>query len=243
MLLNTFGFETIDFIALIFFLLAWTVHFWVVNASSFKARTISSQFAIHRHEWMKRMISREARMTDVLIQTSVQHGVLFFASTSILLIGALLAGLASTDQAVNVLINIPFSSTDTHVEWEVKVLLVVFIFTFAFFKFAWAFRLFNYLIIMIGAAPEAPASGADDGDHAAAQVRLDQYAKAMGELHTLSAKHFTTGLNSYFFALCVIAWVLNAWVFIVATIWVSLVLYRRAFRSQFLKTLKSIPVG
>jgi len=62
----------------------------------------------------------------------------------------------------------------------------------------------------------------------------------MGELHTLSARHFTTGLNSYFFALCVIAWFLNAWVFMAATIWVSLVLYRRAFRSEFLKTLIKI---
>jgi len=121
------------------------------------------------------------------------------------------------------------------------------------------------MIIMIGACPEAnpsqssqlepfifdkTASGQSvqegvnpktsaqrEGDD---RARRERYVKAMGELHTLSARHFTTGLNSYFFALCVIAWFLNAWVFMAATIWVSLVLYRRAFRSEFLKTLIKI---
>jgi len=133
---NTYGFDVIDLCALCLFLAAWALHFWVVNRSPFKGGTISTQFAVYRHEWMFRMMSREARMTDVLIQTSVQQGVLFFASTSILLIGALLAGLAAADTAVNVLNDLPFSSTDTRIEWEIKVLLVVFIFTFAFFKFA-----------------------------------------------------------------------------------------------------------
>ena len=172
-------------------------------------------------------------MPDVLIQNSLHQGVLFFASTSILVIGALLAGLGSADRAVAVLNDLMLSHNTTRLEWELKVVLVLLIFTFAFFKFAWAYRLFNYVIIMIGAAPEA-----DETDEVKAQ-----YADVVARLHTLCARHFTTGLNAYFFALCAIAWFLSAWIFIAATVWVSLVLYRRAFRSEFLSLLRTIPLA
>jgi len=236
------GFELVDAVALVLFMLAWVIHFWVINVSSFRVGTISTQFAHYRGAWMSRMVAREATAADVLIQTSVQQGVLFFASTSILLIGALLAGLASADQAVSLLNDIPFASTDTRVEWEAKVLLVVMIFIFAFFKFAWAYRLFNYCIIMIGAAPERLSPEQSEDETPTERARREHYGTAMGQLHTLAAKHFTTGLNAYFFALCVVAWFLNAWTFMAATIWVSLVLYRRAFRSNFMRVLSGIEI-
>ena len=88
---------------------------------------------------------------------------------------------------------------------------------------------------MIGAAADAsvPGSVGSDSENA-------RYASAVAQMHTLGARHFSTGMNSYFFALAAIAWFLNPLLFIVATIWVSLVLYRRAFRSQFAKILEGL---
>lgn len=178
---------------------------------------------------MRNLIARKGNPFDALIQNGLQQGVLFFGSTSVLLIGAMVAGLGASDRAVSVLKDLPLSSTQTNTEWEIKLLLVLFIFVFAFFKFAWSFRLFNYVIIMIGAAPGTASTSEAN----------EKYAIKLARLHALGAMHFTTGLNSYFFALAAFAWFLNAWLFIAATIWVSIVLYRRAFRSKFCKIYNS----
>ena len=108
-------------------------------------------------------------------------------------------------------------------------MLIVVIFVFAFFKFAWSYRLFNYVMLMIGAAPTADEVGEEQ----------ERYAEKLSQLHALGAMHFTTGVNAYFYALAASAWFLNGWLFMVATLWVSLVLYRRAFRAKFLKIFNS----
>ena len=183
------------------------------------------------------MVYRGQKMPDTLIQNTLQYGVLFFASTAILLIGALMAGLGASDQAIELLGDLPFAVRTTRTVWEVKVLLVTLIFTFAFFKFAWSYRLFNYVLIMIGAAPDVTVAK-EKGT--AGLIDPEDYGLRVGKLHTLGARHFTTGLNSYFFALAACAWFLSPGLFIAATIWISVVLYRRAFWSTFGRTLSGL---
>ena len=230
------SFTTVDIFAVVFFLIAWMIHTWIINSSPLTKHTISHKMRVFRHQWMRNMVSRETKMVDALIQNSLQYGVLFFASTSILVIGALMAGLGASDQAVELLRELPFAAQTSRAAWEIKVLLVVFIFTFAFFKFAWSYRLFNYVMIMLGAAPDrlALADAHEDTE------KLAKYADKVARLHTLGARHFTTGLNAYFFAMAAIAWFLNPWFFITATVLISMVLYRRAFRSNFMKILDDL---
>ena len=225
---SLYGFSLLDLFALGLFFVTWIGHFYVVNHSRFSSLTITSAMVDKREQWMRNVIKREGSPFDALIQNGLQQGVLFFGSTSVLLIGGLVAGLGSGDSAVAVLQEIPLSTTSSRFQWEIKILLIVFIFVFAFFKFAWSYRLYNYSLIIMGAAP-------DNGEDAAA---LDLYARKLSLLHALAARHFTTGLNSYFFALAAFTWFLNAWLFMIATIWVAFVLYRRAFRSSFLKILR-----
>ena len=181
-----------------------------------------------REQWMLNVIRRDGSPFDALIQNGLQQGVLFFGSTCVLLIGGLVAGLGASERAIAVLQELPLSTTHSAFQWELKILLVVFIFVFAFFKFAWSYRLYNYILIMIGAAPRK-----DEDENV-----LRQYAMKLSLLHALAARHFTTGLNSYFFALSAFTWFLNAWFFMASTLWVVFVLYRRAFRSDFLKLFK-----
>ena len=226
------GFEPIDAIAIALFFLAWIAHALLVNRLPTRRRSLSYQMRAYRARWMENAVRRDAKMVDALIQNSLQQGVLFFASTSILVIGALLAGLGAAEQAVRILSDLPFASTDTRLEWEVKILLVVGIVTYAFFKFAWSYRLFGYVIILIGAGPD-PRTGRPEPDAA----EFDAWSAKLGKLHAIAASHFTAGTYAYFHALSAIAWFISPWLFIAATILVSLVLYRRAFGSNFLRTL------
>ena len=226
------GFELVDLIAVALFLVAWVVHALVVSRLPLRRRTLSHAMHAYRFRWMENTVRRDSKMVDALIQNSLQQGVLFFASTSILVLGALLAGLGAAEQAVNVLGELPLTSTDTPLEWELKVLLVIAIVTYAFFKFAWSYRLFNYLIILIGAGPDG---GARDAPPDAAE--LEAWSTKLGKLHAVAAYHFTAGIHAYFHALSAMTWFLSPWLFIATTSWVSLVLYRRAFGSRFLRIL------
>ena len=231
--MELWGFSLTDLVAVSFFMLSWIGHFWIINRSRWGTRTITARMNKMRVEWMKVHLRRDPKMFDALVQNQFQQGVLFFASTSILIVGALLAGLGATEEAMDILTDLPYSSTTTRTVWEIKLLLIVFIFMFSFFKFAWSYRQFNYVMIVAGAAPE--------GDNLSDRA-LDTFARKLAAMHSLAALHFTTGLNAYFFALAAFGWFLNAWVFILATIWISAVLYRRAFASKFMKIL-SEPEG
>jgi len=224
-----FGFSVIDTIALGFFFFVWLSHYYVVNQSRWSRYTITARMTDMREQWMLNVVVRGDSPKDAIIQTGLQQGVLFFASTTVLLIGGLVAGLGAAERGVAVLKDIPFTATTNSVQWELKILFIIFIFVMAFFKFGWSYRLYNYTLIMIGAVPESTAN----------EQELRLYAKRLSRLHALAARHFTTGLNAYFFALAAFTWFVNAWVFMFATIWVALILYRRAFFSEFLKLLKT----
>ena len=185
------------------------VHALVVSRLPLRRRTLSHAMHAYRFRWMENTVRRDSKMVDALIQNSLQQGVLFFASTSILVLGALLAGLGAAEQAVNVLGELPLASTDTPLEWELKVLLVIAIVTYAFFKFAWSYRLFNYLIILIGAGPDG---GARDAPPDAAE--LEAWSTKLGKLHAVAAYHFTAGIHAYFHALSAMTWFLSPWLFI-----------------------------
>lgn len=223
-----YGFTSIDLLAILLFLFVWVGHYYVTNCSRWRLLTITAAMATMREKWMLNVVVRGDSPIDAIIQNGLQQGVLFFASTTVLLIGGLVAGLGAADAGVAVLKELPLATTDNTVQWELKILLIIFIFVMAFFKFAWSYRLYNYILIMIGAVPNRDTK----------EPALTRYAVKLAQMHALAAKHFTTGLNSYFFALAAFAWFVNAWLFIAATIWVALVLYRRAFRAEFLRLIK-----
>lgn len=221
------GFSFVDIFALLLFWLAWAVFEYTTNHTKWHTQTLAYQIDQQRISWMKNMINRDPVVPDILIQTSLQQGVGFFASTSMIVIGALFASLGSAEQAINVLSDFPMTIATTKAQWEFKVLMLVLIFVFAFFKFAWSMRLFNYVAILVGAAP---GEGADEQEK-------NTFALKAARLHALGASHFNAGLNAYFFALAAFTWFINPLVFVVAIVWVNLVMYRRAFRSKFSKIL------
>lgn len=86
-----------------------------------------------------------------------------------------------------------------------------------------ALRQSNYCCILMGAAPEATTE---------ASIK-DRFAGHAARLQDLAANTFNRGLRAYYFALAMMMWFVNAWVFLAAAI-----LYRREFKSKSLQTLK-----
>lgn len=242
---------SLDTLALVVFFLCW------IGATIWGEGFIGSQSSVtssmsrYRREWMNNMVVRELRIVDTTIQTALLNGVAFFASTSILLAGGALTVLGATDTAIDVFNELPIIGKVTQTLWEIKVMLLVFVFTYAFFKFAWCYRLFIYVVIIIGATPPAAArnendtpkntSGKDfDEEPNTTQLR-SEYAKRAANLHDLGAKHFNRGLRAYMFAIAAIAWFFHPTALVFSSILVLLVLYRREFRSRSLAVLRDFP--
>ncbi len=100
-------------------------------------------------------------------------------------------------------------------------------FVYAFFKFTWAFRQYNYCLILVGCAP-APSLLTD----ASATI-----AQRLAHIASLTGQHSNRGIRAYYFGLAALSWFIHPWLFMLLTVWVVLVLYRREFRSRLLRTL------
>jgi uncharacterized membrane protein len=217
------GTYTVDIAAISFFLLEWSVYAFTLEYTAYGRDSLSGRMHIYREIWMRNMLEREARMVDTQIMGSLQNGTAFFASTSLLAVGGGLALLRSTNEALGVLGALPIDLSPSTALWEIKCVGLILIFIYAFFKFAWAYRLFNYVAILLGAMP--PARLRDTPEAEAHVLRTARVFEDAG-------KHFNRGQRSFFFALGYLGWFVSPWVLFVTTAMVVVVTWRRQFASN-----------
>jgi uncharacterized membrane protein len=214
---------TVDILAVGFFIIEWTVYAVTLDYSAYGRDSLSARMHIYREKWIRRMLDREARMVDTQIMSSLQNGTAFFASTSLLAVGGGLALLRSTSDALAVFRALPIDLSPSPALWEIKCVGLILIFIYAFFKFAWAYRLFNYVAILIGGMP--PAQQRDTAEAEAHVIRTTRLFEAAG-------RHFNRGQRAFFFALGYLGWFVSPWVLFLTTAAVVIVTWRRQFVSS-----------
>jgi uncharacterized membrane protein len=225
----TLTFTHVDYFALGLFILCWVGYTWVCDYTRWSRKSLTAVMNTYRVDWMMKMLYRDdPRIVDTNIEASLLNGIAFFASTTMIVMGGLIAMLGATDQAIRVLADIPFAIKHSRGTWELKVLLLITIFVYAFFKFAWSFRLLKYSVILIGATPLRSEIDAEAED----------FVRRIADLISLEAVHFNQGLRSYLFALAALGWFIHPYLLIAATAWVTVVLYRRDFRSRSLRCFR-----
>jgi uncharacterized membrane protein len=216
-------FSTADLIALVWFLAAWLGYSFVIDETTRGKKGLNSLMHGYRGLWMARMLARDARMMDGQVIASLQNGTAFFASTSLIALGGAVTLLHSSTEMLTVISALPLGTPATHEQWELKVIGLMIIFIFAFFKFGWAYRLYNYVAIMVGAAP--PASEKDTPE-------AQEYARVTAEVITDAGRHFNRGQRAFFFALGYLGWFIGPLPLIATTAGVLVVQWRRQFSSQ-----------
>ena len=226
------GFTIVDYLGLAFFALAWMAYWAAVELTPAGRRGLNPLMNEYRHRWMEQLVVRENRIVDTTILASLQNGTAFFASTSLIAVGGVLALFQSTDTVVGLFAELPFGLATTRVAWEVKVMGLAVVFVYAFFKFAWSYRLFNYVAILVGSVPVLRD---DNHDEAIAAARR---AAAMS---VVAGKHFNRGQRAFFFALAYLGWFVSAYVFIAATAAVLYVMWKRQFASDAREALLGDP--
>jgi uncharacterized membrane protein len=212
-----------DWLALIYFVAAWVGYSILVELTPHGRQSLNSLMNGYRDKWMEELLAREMRMVDSQVTAALQNGTAFFASTSLLAIGGVLAMLRSSEQVVSVVAWFPFGEAPTQSQWEIKLLGLTVIFVYAFFKFAWSYRLYNYVAIMVGAAPPAR----DKRTRAA-----KQFAHRTARICADAGRHFNRGQRAFFFALGYLGWFLGPLPFALSTTAIVIVMWRRQFKSQ-----------
>jgi uncharacterized membrane protein len=216
-----------DLVAVLFFLGAWIAY---ARFSLWYGRRVPSLQGVLdrlRSTWATRMVERDNRMLDVNIVRNLTRSSQFFASTTLLILGALLALLGYVQRAVDVVSELPFAVEASHRLWDIKILLLVAIFVYAFFKFSWSIRQFGFCAVVVGATPKPPSDPQECANDAASLSLMVSFASS----------NFNQGLRSYYFAMAAMSWFLHPWLMVITTLWVVSVLYTREFRSRTLGVL------
>jgi len=215
-------FTIYDVLALGWYLVAWALFGWLTDYSRWHRGSLSRLMDQQRRGWMAGMRSREVRMVDTAIMASLQNGTAFFASTSLLALGASLTLLNQSERVVAIFGELPLLHLVASKQvLELKVLGLAVVYGYAFFKFGWAYRLYNYAAILIGAIPP-PEADAD-------AVLLATERAAEMQIH--AGHHFHWGLRSLFFSIGYLGWFLGPFVFLATSTVIVVVLTHRQFWS------------
>ena len=211
-----------DVLALLYFLAAWIGYSILIEHTDHGRSGLNSLMNRYRDEWMEELLVREMRMVDAQVTAALQNGTAFFASTSLLAIGGALAMLRAPQDALSVAAWLPFGEATTQTTWEAKILGLAVIFVYAFFKFAWSYRLYNYVAILVGAAPQPKQRHSK---------RARQFVKRTARICEDAGRHFNRGQRAFFFALGYLGWFLGPVPLALTTTGVVIVMWRRQFRS------------
>ncbi|MEO3470649.1 DUF599 domain-containing protein [Roseomonas sp. CAU 1739] len=208
----------LDWIAVAIFACAWIGYASVVDrVPSIRARSVIAAMDVHRERWMRAALGRENRIADISAIGNLMSSTSFLATTSILVLGGLVAMLAAPDPARRVVAILPWTSVPDEMMWEVKIGLLLLIFVKTFFEFTWALRQFNYTSTLVMGMP--------------LDATAVHHAEAAAKLANRAARHFNTGLRAYYFGLAALAWIIHPLALVGASLFVLRELHRREFRS------------
>lgn len=219
-----------DWLVLAFFIAAWVCYAQFATRWSQQRPSILAATNRFRLRWIQASLTRDPRVLDGIITQTLSNTPAFFSSTTILIMGGLLALMGTTDKAAEFVREIPFSQATPILVFEFKILVLLAIFTYAFFRFSWSMRQYTFVSLMIGALP----SPAHFTAHPQAQF---DYANRVAAMTGLAAETFNDGLRAYYFSFAVMGWFFSPMSFVVTTLLIVAILYNREFRSDVLDVL------
>ena len=220
-----------DWLALFALFGLWSGYALFASRLSQRKRSLLATTNQYRSRWMMQASYRDPRMLDGLSTQSLSQTPSFFSSTSILIIGGLLAVMGTTDKAVELVKDMPFAQVTTAEVVEFKLVVLVAIFVYTFFRFSWCMRQYTFVSLVIGAMPSPE-------DFESGKADREAYVQRAAALVGSAAETFNDGLRAYYFSFAALAWFFSPLAMVLATLVVVGILYSREFRSEVLGILR-----
>ena len=221
-----------DWAALAWFFVAWVGYARFARRRAPVRPSLLAAGNAVRRMWMLQSTKRDVRVLDAIVVQNLSTSPSFFASTTILIIGGLLALLSSGERASSLVTELPFTARTSALVLDLKLVLLTGIFVYAFFRFTWSLRQYSLGAMLVASAPvhdEYPALG-----DAARQSFADRAGAMMG----LAAESFNDGMRAYYFAFAAAAWLFTPLAFALGSAGVVWILYQREFHSEALALLR-----
>ncbi|REF70312.1 MULTISPECIES: DUF599 domain-containing protein [Paracoccus] len=219
-----------DLAALLWLFLAWLGIGWITENPPRAHPSVTVLMKTYRREWMRQFITRDPRIFDSAILTTLREGTAFFASACLIAVGGGLALIGNTDQLAGVARQFDLGHVPT-LKWEIKIVVVLFFVANALLRFVWSHRLFGYCAIIMASVPNEP----DD-------PRAVPLAMQAADINITAAKSFNSGLRCVYFALGALGWLAGPWGLFLATSYVLFISWRREFASHSRRAImKPVP--
>jgi len=226
------GLTELDWIALVYFLVMWTGYAPFVQWRGRRVQMLNSAMIDHRRAWMEAQLGRDVKVADTVIVGHIMSTAGFFASTTVIVIAAL----------IGVLFNLGLvTRLGTGSVWpaagptpiEIKLILILIVAVYAFQSFTWSIRQANFAAVLMGAAPPPSTD----------RALLRRIAVSMGNIMTGTAQSYDNGMRAYYFALGAVTWVVSPVVFMIATTGVVALLLHRQTRSSTALALTEVAIA
>ncbi len=219
----------IDLIAVIWFLFLWIGYTLFAKKRAKAVSCLSFELRRKRNDWMQKMLTRDNKMADVGLISTLERNVTFFASSCLLILAGLLTAVASAEKLSVVLTNLIPWSQQSETEVQIKLIFLAFIYVFAFFQLTWSLRQYGFCGVLIGAAPDGRGMTSEE---------QALYANRAAKVIDQAGHSFNYGLRSIYFSLSALTWFIDAWLFMLASVVVMVVMKQREFHSKVLKALQ-----
>ncbi|SFJ00969.1 DUF599 domain-containing protein [Jannaschia pohangensis] len=206
------AFTFLDGLALGLLALTWVSVGWIIEHPPKGRASVSVLMQRYRRDWMVEMTTRQPRIFDAAILSSLRQGTTFLTSALMIAVGGVLALAGNADRLDGIVMGLGggFNIGETAVShpvifWQAKLGVVALLLTHAVFKFIWSNRLFGYCSVVMASVPN------DISD-----ARVLKRAAQDAEINIRAALNFNRGLRSVYFAFAALTWILGPIVLILA---------------------------
>jgi uncharacterized membrane protein len=221
----------VDWLAFAAFIAIWWGYASFARRRAETSGSLLATTNLYRRRWMIESTRRENRVIDGFVVQNLSTSPSFFASTTILIVGGLLAVLGTGGSAAGLVKEIPFVARTSAWVFDLKLSVLTAVFVYAFFRFTWSMRQYTFGALLIASAP----------DHTVferGEASRDEFANRAGRVLALAAETFNDGLRAYYMAFAVVLWFVSPLAFALGTTFIAYLLYRREFQSEILEVLR-----
>jgi len=223
----------VSVLSILWFGLCWVGYTTFAKRQAKKTHCIASVMHRHRISWMTRLLHREHLIADTALLASLERQVTFFASTTMLILAALLTLLSASERLFSIISSVPGIYPASLLDVQVRLIIMIAIFIYAFFTFTWSMRQYGFCSVLMGAFPNAPKDEPISDDN-------NRYIKNLAKIIDHAGHSYNYGLRSYYFALSMLAWFIHPVAFVFSTTIVVVVLFQREFHSQTMLVMNKI---
>lgn len=218
--------NNIELAALAYLLVLWNAYarYAKLRAKASTRMSLSRSLRAHRRAWASRLLERDMRMTDASLLANQERVVGFFASTTLLLLAAVLTAITTSAQIAEITSHIPYTEPQGADQIEAKLAVLLLILIYAFFKVTWSLRQYGFAAVIIGGAP--------DPHENISRAEREQYVENLAKLMDGAGHDNNSCLRAYYFALSVVFWLASTWLFVALATLTVFILFNREFGSD-----------